>query len=541
LQIMSDVVLHGTQRGMKARVNLSRGGTAHNRVGVAFRTPSDSAKLPTAARRQLVHRPSPLAPICLLLALTCNPQRADAQPTTTAAALKEQIDALVIKAALGPRVGLSVVDLGTGQTLFTHGASTPLNPASNLKLLTAATAMLELGPEFRSHTGLYGRIQDGAVPGGVCLKGQGDPTLSRADLVVLAQRLADEGVRSLDEVVIDGSYFDAAVLPPAFEQQPRETAPFRAAVSALSLNANAYTLHVRPGASEGAPAAISVEGSGYFELDDALTTGAQTITPSVSISERSLGDRVALSLHGVLPLAGATLAYARRVTSPLHYAGYVLVDALDAAGIRGAKHVRIAACPSDAPLIVLHASPALSEVLARMGKDSDNFVAEMVLKTLAAEHTHRPGSSADGSAIVQDTLKRLALPLDGLALVNGSGLYQGNRVTTQLVSRLLAAMYQNPSLRDDFIAHLAVGGVDGTLGRRFRELPRPRIVRAKTGTLDDVIALSGYVLGPRPERAFAFSYLANGVTGKHAQARDLIDHVVEAIAAYLYDGSVAAP
>jgi D-alanyl-D-alanine carboxypeptidase/D-alanyl-D-alanine-endopeptidase (penicillin-binding protein 4) len=99
-------------------------------------------------------------------------------------------------------------------------------------------------------------------------------------------------------------------------------------------------------------------------------------------------------------------------------------------------------------------------------------------------------------------------------------------------------MYANPSWREDYVTQLAVGGVDGTLVRRFRKLPRARIVRAKTGTLDDVIALSGYVLGPSPERVFAFSYLANGVSGKHTQARGLVDQLVEILAAQLY---AAAP
>jgi D-alanyl-D-alanine carboxypeptidase/D-alanyl-D-alanine-endopeptidase (penicillin-binding protein 4) len=235
------------------------------------------------------------------------------------------------------------------------------------------------------------------------------------------------------------------------------------------------------------------------------------------------------------------LAYERRVTSPLQYAGYVFIDALSALGIKAPKRVLTAACPSDAPLITTQTSPALGQILTRLGKDSDNFVAEMVLKTLGAERRRKPGSSSDGAGVVQETLKRQGLPSAGLAMVNGSGLYQGNRVSTELISQLLLAMYRNPSLRDDFVAHLAVGGADGTLVRRFRDLPAARIVRAKTGTLDDVIALSGYILGPSAERGIVFSFLANGVSGKHGQARDLIDRVVAACAAHLYGQPVPGP
>jgi D-alanyl-D-alanine carboxypeptidase/D-alanyl-D-alanine-endopeptidase (penicillin-binding protein 4) len=476
--------------------------------------------------------------LTLLLAVLCsalNYTQVAAQPRPPAhAALIEQLRALVAKAALGDQIGLSVVDIASGQVLLAHNARLPLNPASNLKLLTAATAMLELGPEFRMRTGLYGRVRDGAIEGGVCIKGQADPTLTRADLVLFAQRLAAEGVRAVDDVVIDGTYFDAATLPPAFDQQPSEVAPFRAAIGAVSVDANAYTLRVRPGPSDGSPGVASVDGPGYFDLDNGLITAAKTTAPNVVATERDIGDRSALSLRGTLPLGAASLAYQRRVVSPLPFAGYAFIEALDALRIKAPKRVLVQACPTDAPLIVLHASPALAEILTRLGKDSDNFVAEMVLKTLGAERRRKPGTSRDGTSVVQETLKRLALPTEGLTMINGSGLFQGNRVTTDLISQLLAAMYKNPSLRDDFVAHLAVGGVDGTLTKRFLHLPAARIVRAKTGTLDDVIALSGYVLGPSAERAIAFSFLANGVTGKHAQAKDLIDHVVEAVAADMY-------
>jgi D-alanyl-D-alanine carboxypeptidase/D-alanyl-D-alanine-endopeptidase (penicillin-binding protein 4) len=488
---------------------------------------------PTAVRLALIVLRRSCLLLCALfayLASTSLPSlRADVALT-----LPEQLRALVAKAALGPRVSLTVIDTSTGQTLFAHNAKTPLNPASNLKLLTAATAMIELGPEYRTRTALYGRMHDGILDGDLCLKGQADPTLTRADLGVFAQRILDEGVREIAGVTIDGSYFDGSYLPPAFEQQPNEVAPFRAAIAALSINGNAYTLRVRPGPSEGAPAFASVDGAGYFEIDNGLTTAGAQLTPNIVATEKDLGDRIALSLRGTLPLGTASLAYQRRVSAPLPYAGYVFIEALRVAGIKVAPRVTIGTCRSDAPLIALRTSPPLAEMLTRLGKDSDNFVAEMLLKTLGAEKRRTPGTSADGVAVVQDTIRRLGLPGEALTMINGSGLFQGNRVTTELLAQLLTTLFRNSSYRADFVSHLAVGGVDGTLARRFRNLPASRIVRAKTGTLDDVIALSGYVLGPTPERVIAFSFLANGVSGKHNQARELSDHVVEAIAGQLY-------
>ena len=489
-----------------------------------------------AGARRIGRRFLPSGSALLLAGALCAAEaRAQAVRPIAAAGgeLAEQLRSAFGQTDLGDKVSLSVIDLASGQSVFAQNARTPRNPASNLKLLTAATAMLELGPDFRMRTGLYGRLRGDAIAGGVCIKGQADPSLTRAELVQFAQRLASEGVRSVDEVILDASYFDSLLLPPAFEQQPNESAPFRAAIAALSVDANAYVLRVRPGASAGAAAIVSLDTPAYFQLDNALSTVRQG-APNVISDEQDAGEHSLLSVRGTLPLGAASIAYYRRVNSPLHYAGWTFIDALEALRIKVPHRMSLAPCPSDAPLIALRSSPPLAHLLSRLGKDSDNFVAEMVLKVLGAERRKKPGTSGDGVGVVLETLKRLNLPLAGVAIVNGSGLFQGNHVTTDLLGQLLVAMYKSPSLRDDFVAHLAVGGVDGTLAKRFRNLPLPRIVRAKTGTLDDTIALSGYVLGPTPERAFAFSFLANGVSGKHAQAKDLIDHAVETIAASLY-------
>jgi D-alanyl-D-alanine carboxypeptidase/D-alanyl-D-alanine-endopeptidase (penicillin-binding protein 4) len=122
----------------------------------------------------------------------------------------------------------------------------------------------------------------------------------------------------------------------------------------------------------------------------------------------------------------------------------------------------------------------------------------------------------------------------GIRILNGSGLFAPNRIATGQLTKLLVAMYNDPATRPEFVAQLAVAGVDGTLSRRLLQLPSPRIVRAKTGTLDDVVALSGYVLGRTPERVFAFSVLANGIKGKQQAARDLADSVALNVAQHLW-------
>ncbi|MFI5306381.1 MAG: D-alanyl-D-alanine carboxypeptidase/D-alanyl-D-alanine-endopeptidase [Polyangiales bacterium] len=461
-----------------------------------------------------------------------------AQPGTltdlsTEIGLKEHLRAAIERADLGEQVGISVVDARSGRSVFSLNATAPLNPASNMKLVTAAATLLELGPDFHMLTGLYGQVQGDAVVSGLYFKGYGDPTLTDADLVVLAQQLVARGVQKVDEVVVDGSYFDDQLLAPGFEEQPNEVSPFRAAIAAVSVNENAFTLRVNPGPIAGAPASAWVDAEGHFTLSNAITTSPGG-APNVIAVQSQKADKLVLHLSGSVPLGIAGVSYERRVESPLHYAGYALVEALRAMRIQVPRRVRLATMPKGTALLASHQSPPLAQMLGALGKQSDNFVAETLLKVLGAERVGVPGRSSHGASAALSAMKRLGVPPQGMRMVNGSGLFGGGRVSAGQLTKLLAAMYGDPSVRPEFVAQLAVAGVDGTLVRRMKQLPAPRIVRAKTGTLDDVIALSGYVLGRAPERVLAFSVLCNGVHGKHAAARELTDQVATNIALHLW-------
>lgn len=446
--------------------------------------------------------------------------------------LAERIAEQVNAAALGDRVGIEIRDAVSGRVVYALRADQPLNPASNMKVATAATALAVLGSERTFHTGVYGRITEGAVAD-LVLEGHGDPTLTLGDLAELAQALADRGVRTVERVHVDADWFDERLLPPAFEQQPNETAYFRAAVGGLVVDESTFVLRVVPGATPGTRAQVRLRGSGYFELANNLQT-AEGGEPNVVAEQAARADgRMTLRVSGSVPAGGAGLAYRRRVENPVLYAGYLFADALAGAGIRGTRTVSVGAVSAGMPLLADHASPTLGEILHEVGKDSDNFVAEMVLKQLGANRL-TPGTSAEGVNAVQEFLERAGVRRGAATIVNGSGLFQGNRIAPGHLAAVLSYVYRDAGLRPEFLSHLAIGGVDGTLARRLRGLPAARIVRAKTGTLNDVISLSGYVLGRDPSRAYAFSMIANGVGGKQSQARALFDALVVLLAERLH-------
>lgn len=467
---------------------------------------------------------------CALLALASLlplPRQALGQSSGLASTL----GSLAEEAGLGERVSVTVADAATGRRVFALRPELALNPASNQKLVTAAAALHLLGADMRFRTGLYGRVEGSAIVGGLTIRGMGDPSLEQADLVELARDLQRRGVRTVDGIIVDATYFDGQTLPPAFDQQPSEVSAFRATTGAVSVDANAYLLRVRPGDSVGAPARVELDGEGYFLLDNRITT-SEGGTPNVVADQREEGEQMRLRLSGQIPLGSARLTYRRRIENPLPWSGYVLRDALAAVGIRVSGGVQVATRATQAPLLTAHTSRPLSELITPMGKQSDNFVAEMIFRALGAER-HQPGRVEDSIAAVRAFLSDVGVEGEP-AIVNGSGLFDGNLISSGQLTQILVFAYRSPAISSEYQAHLAIGGVDGTLARRLRDLPAPRIVRAKTGTLNDAIALSGYVLGPTPGRAYAFSVLVNGARGRQSAARVFADAIVRALAEDLH-------
>ncbi len=443
--------------------------------------------------------------------------------------LAQTIARLVRQAGLGDGIGIHVVRLHDGKELYRNQPERPRNPASNQKLLTSAAALRRLGPSFQLATRVEGSIIAGRVAR-LVVRPSGDPTLGYAMLVTLAENIHLQGVNTIDRIVIDDSYFDDQVLPPAFEQQPTEAASFRAAISAFSVDRNSYLVHIGPGPEVDGPAFVRVLADDYVQIDNRTVTAAEG-PPTPRIAHRLTEDgHLSLRVEGAIPKRAPMLYYRRRVPDPRAYAASLFVRALKNAGIQGPMSVEHGTVAEPQSLVAQAHSPPLSEMLYSVGKWSDNFTAEMLLKVMGAQ-TETPGTSARGVAVVRKELDQMGVDTEGLVMVNGSGLFDGNQVAPQHLTQTLVAAYRDPAIRAEYIAHLAIAGSDGTLKSRLEDLPRPGMVRAKSGTLRDVIALSGYVLA-EPGHSLAFSFLANGIAGRQAQARKLADDIVRALANY---------
>jgi D-alanyl-D-alanine carboxypeptidase/D-alanyl-D-alanine-endopeptidase (penicillin-binding protein 4) len=457
------------------------------------------------------------------------PAASSANPATFDADMDGAVRALAHHHGLGDaQIGAVVIDSDSGRVLAAYNEHLPLNPASNAKVVTAAAALALLHGDHRYTTTLSGTTKSGAVTGGLVLRGHGDPSLRTEDLFAFALDLRAHGIRRIDgDVVVDQKFHDDNPVPPAFDQKPDEWATFRAPISAVGINENTVTMTVRPAQEAGGQAQVSFDPPGFVDVDGTVKT-SEPGADNVILALAPNGKRLAARVAGTVAVDSKLVRYTRCVDDPQLLAGYTLRAMLEQAGIKVSGDVR--AGTAKANVLVDHDSAPLSELLYSVGKNSDNFYAEMIFKSISGEmNPKKPAKSGDSAELVTKWLEKQGLLDQGAVIKNGSGLYDANRVTTSMLANVIRYAIRDSSIGPEYVAQLAIGGVDGTLHKRFLNRRAHRAIRAKTGTLDDVIALSGVVYGPPGKSPIVFSVLCNKVGGKGATAREAIDAMVRAI------------
>lgn len=439
------------------------------------------------------------------------------------------------------RIGFVVHDLETNVEVASRDGDKGFNLASNAKVLTGIAALAGLGGGFRWRTAVYTEVEPdetGTVAGDLYVRGRGDPTLSVAALEQLAHDVAARGVRNIEgKLVLDTSYFDANVEPPHFDEQPKERAAFRAPVASFGVNRSAITLTIV--ANPDGTARVSLEPKvDYIDLGKVEVTSAPDARTRLRVEQKPKpgGKEFELEVVGVIKQGEGSWDLRRRVDDPARFAAEVFRKALAAEGVKIRKsQLGNGPIPLTAKLVAHHDSPALLDVVRAMNKHSDNYVAESIVKTLGAELKGTPGPATwdDGLAAMRAQLEKLGLPSATYRVGNGSGLYAASEVAPKQLVALLASAHKDYRIGPDLLASLPVGGVDGTLSRRWHGKPAQGRIRAKTGTLDKVITLAGYI-ATEPGHVVAFAILVNDIPGRERRtARAMIDEMCELIVAYL--------
>ena len=453
------------------------------------------------------------------------------------AGLGPHIDALLEdKVFADAQIGISVFDLGANKKLYSRGDDLPLNPASNVKLVTTAAALVLLGPEHRYPTQLLrkdGALRGTTIKGDVYLRGSGDPQLVTENLHVLVSRLRARGIRKITGgIVVDAGKFDQDELPPGFDQK-NELASYRAPSGATSVNFNTFIVRAAPGANVG--------DAGLTGVDPPVKSIAFTnATKTVAGRKRKLyadleyeESGIKLTLRGEIGVDASPGRYIYPVDDPSRHGGEVLAYALRRAGIKlGRSKIKKGTVPKDARVLATHFSPPVGMLIRPINKFSNNFMAEQLLKTLSAPGS--PATFASALARVREAMTGLGIDLTGSKSGNGSGLYDTNRYTPAQLTQVLAKMYADFRYRSEFVASLSVMGIDGTTSSRLADSEAERWIRVKTGTLDGISALSGYVGAPGRKPiviSVLFNDLPKGGTAKAREVQNQIAYLVSRHAA----------
>ena len=465
-----------------------------------------------------------------------------ASPAAAQPAVQRKVEARLAEAGPGPRFGLVVTD-EAGRELVAINPDQRFIPASNTKIFTTAAAFHVLGdvdgPDLAG--GASVRLEGGRIPD-VVLRGHGDARLSAAPdcvvncLAALADAVAAK-TRAVRHVVGDDSLYPDQRWAAGVSWEDLATR-YGTAASALTLDDNELVVRVQPGAP-GAPP--RVDHLGYLQIDNRAST-VQAGATALRVDRLPGSDVV--RLHGTIAASAGPAVLRLGIDDPAHFAAWRLKALLEARGVRVAGAVSARhrpARPADDPAARAGAPPPrppepdalarltpppLRDDLGEINKLSQNLHAELMLRRVGLHAG--TGSIEDGLAAIEAMLDRAGVPRASVDLSDGSGMSVYNRVAPRGVTTLLRWIAARPwgaAWRET----LPVGGVDGTLARRFRGGPLEGRVFAKTGTLSGTNALSGYLLA-KSGRTLIFSAFANDVP-EGVSGTKIIDAALELIAA----------
>jgi serine-type D-Ala-D-Ala carboxypeptidase/endopeptidase (penicillin-binding protein 4) len=499
---------------------------------------------------------------CMLWsALTSAQTGAASTPANAANTTVQQLTTAIDAQIEDPRFassswGIAVTSLDTGRSLYAHEADRLLQPASTAKLYTAALVLDTLGTDYRIPTQLLTThpIANGRLEGPLILHGMGDPTLGTpgtngdwADQ--LATQLAASGVHEVrGDLIADDSYFSGPTAGSGWEARDLQSW-FAVPSSALSVQENIVDLTVTPSASPGRPASLMFDPPGAMtRVINTMITSAQRTHSDINLY-RAPGDST-LYAFGNIAAKSEPQNFKLAIVDPAWFAGTLLRDALTRHGIRVEGQVRSMHWPEqpdtdqDKAVVVAQVlSPPVMEVLTRGLKRSQNLYLQNLLQIAGVKAQANaaqggdpaPGflsSEAWGIRAMHELLARIGITPSDSQIEEGTGLSRQDLATPNAMVRLLTYLAGQPygaQLRDA----LPNAGVDGTLEFRMRNTPAMDNVRAKTGSMNYVRCLAGYVTTASGERLAFVIMLNNFVrTGDDPSPSRNLDAIVELLAGF---------
>ncbi len=416
-------------------------------------------------------------------------------------------------------MSFAIIDPDTGRLIAGQNLDTPRSPASTIKVVTTFASVDLLGPAYVWHTraAIRGEIHNGVLDGDLVLQGGGDPYMTLERWWRFARTLRDNGLKTIrGDIVIDNTAFSLpAEDPGAFDGRPNRS--YNVLPDALMVNFQSIEFRMVPNESLhrvdviATPAPVNLFIENHIALASGRCTAAADRVDFDVAGERS--DRVIFS--GALSPSCAERSIARVLLRPADYAYGTFVALWRELGGEFAGALRVGATPADAHAFVNFDSLTLGEIVRLTNKFSNNLMARHLLLTMGEDRFGLPATLDKGAAAIAEWSQERGLTLQDMNIDNGSGLSRATHISVLQMAKVLSAAYHS-RYAPEFIASLPLAGVDGTLRSRMKSSPAGS-VRLKTGHLDGVSGVAGYVMTPAG-KTFVLVSLVNDARADYGAA-----------------------
>lgn len=424
-------------------------------------------------------------------------------------------------------LSIYVENLSRGGVVLEWNADRPRTPASIMKLVTTLVALDKLGPTYHWRTELFvrGEVRDKTLHGDLHLKGFGDPYLVTERIWQMQRRLRQLGIQRITgDLLLDDSWFNVGVHDPAaFDREPLRA--YNVAPNALMANYKVVRYLFTPKV-DGTGVEIELEPPlDNVQLDNRLTLApgaCRGYQRGIAIQPNENYDRFIFS--GGFPARCRQYSMGRTALSHNAYT-YGLFKAIweESGGemTGGWKNVPV---PEELEPDLVFDSLPLVEVISKVNKHSNNVMARQLLYTLAAEEYGAPGTEENGRRVVSKWMADRHLQITDLMLDNGSGLSRTASVSARSMGDLLDFAFSSRYM-PEYLSSLSLSGMDGTLSRRFRDESLQGVAHMKTGSLDHVSSIAGYLQGQSGDR-YAVVVMLNHTDSHRGTGEEVQDAVL---------------
>ncbi|MCA3219533.1 MAG: D-alanyl-D-alanine carboxypeptidase/D-alanyl-D-alanine-endopeptidase [Burkholderiales bacterium] len=418
-------------------------------------------------------------------------------------------------------VGVVVQPVGSGGGVsFSLNESTPMNPASAMKLVTTYAALQLLGPAYTWRTEAFavGRLQRDVLEGELALRGSGDPKLVIEHLWLLVHRIRAYGIREIrGDVLLDRSAFELVAQDPgAFDGESLR--PYNAQPDALLLNYKAITFGFVPDPETRSARVVVTPPLAGLKAPTLVRGVDGACGDWRSRLEGDFSNAMAPVFRGSYPLSCGERQWHVSVLNHSQFFAAAFRAMWEGAGGKWTGAVREARVPPESRRIALHESATLAEVIRDVNKFSNNVMARQLFLTMGAEPTRQAASTERATRAVRTWLSSRGMEMPELVFENGSGLSRQERISPANLARLLTHAW-NSALMPEFVSSLPLVGVDGTMRNRTGAVGNAHI---KSGLLNDVRAVAGYVHAQSGRRYVVVALINHANAGAAQNAHDAL-------------------